>query len=105
MLATPAAASRPRSATLGRVYRGRSIASPPHTAWSRPPRWRQLPAPAPPPRPRLGGGRVRQRGSHKGRPHVPATPVGSVHTGSRSLPDGLALVLSKRGEHLEDEPA
>src|SRR5215213_7199968 len=37
-------------------------------------------------------------------PRVLAVPVGSVQTGPRPLSDSLALVLCKRGEHLEDEP-
>src|SRR5215218_33204 len=37
--------------------------------------------------------------------HVPAAPVSPVEPCPGPLPDGLALVLCKRGEHLEDEPS
>ena len=40
-----------------------------------------------------------------GCPDVLTVPVRAVETGSSPLSDGLALVLRKRGKHLEDEPA
>ena len=36
---------------------------------------------------------------------VPAVPERPVQSGPRPLADGLALVLGKAGEHLEDEPS
>ena len=40
-----------------------------------------------------------------GCPDVLTVLVRAVETGSSPLSDGLALVLRKRGKHLEDEPS